>query len=105
MAQSLSSVQKSRVFKVDYFILPLFLVPKLVPKSRSVAQNERKKTPIYIFTNLGSKISKFELKKLEKMKKFPKPKSCRLTSHLLINFILREKSKYSTLKTLIFASY
>ena len=27
---------KIRVFKVDYFILPLFLVPKL----RSVAQNE-----------------------------------------------------------------
>ena len=33
-----------RVFKVDYFILPLFLVPKL----SSVAQNEWKKHP-YIF--------------------------------------------------------
>ena len=30
---------KIRVFKVDYFILPLFLLPKL----RSVAQNEWKK--------------------------------------------------------------
>ena len=35
---------KIRVFKIDYFILPLFLVPKL----RSVAQNECKKHP-YIF--------------------------------------------------------
>ena len=35
---------KIRVFKVAYFILPLFLVPKL----RSVAQNEWKKQP-YIF--------------------------------------------------------
>ena len=35
---------KIGVFKVEYFILPLFLVPKL----RSVAQNERKKHP-YIF--------------------------------------------------------
>ena len=41
-----------QVFKVDYFILPLFLVPKL----RSVAQNEWKKR--------------------EKPKKFQKPKSC-----------------------------
>ena len=35
---------KIRVFKVDYFILPLFLVPKL----SSVSQNEWKKHP-YIF--------------------------------------------------------
>ena len=35
---------KIRVFKVDYFILPSFLVPKL----RSVVQNEWKKHP-YIF--------------------------------------------------------
>ena len=35
---------KIRVIKVDYFILPLFLVPKL----RSIAQNEWKKDP-YIF--------------------------------------------------------
>ena len=35
---------KIRVFKVDYFILQLFLTPKL----RSVAQNEWKKHP-YIF--------------------------------------------------------
>ena len=32
---------KFRVFKIEYFILPLFLVPKL----RSVAQNEWKKHP------------------------------------------------------------
>ena len=38
------------VFKVDYFILPLFLVPKL----RSVAQNESKKHP-YIFFLLSVK--------------------------------------------------
>ena len=36
---------KIRVFKVDYFILPLFLVPKL----RSVAQNEWKKHPYILF--------------------------------------------------------
>ena len=37
---------KIRVFKIDYFILLLFLVPKL----RSVAQNEWKKHPyIYFF--------------------------------------------------------
>ena len=36
---------KIRVFKVDYFILPLFLVPKL----RSVAQNEWKKHPYLFF--------------------------------------------------------
>ena len=43
MAQSLSSLQ--RVFKVDYIILPLFLVPKL----RSVAQNEWNSSHIYFF--------------------------------------------------------
>ena len=32
----LQYLAKIRVFKVDYFILPLFLMPKL----RSVAQNE-----------------------------------------------------------------
>ena len=36
---------KIRVFKVDYFILPLFLGPKL----RSVAQNEWKNARIHIF--------------------------------------------------------
>ena len=36
---------KIRVFKVDYFSLPLFLVPKL----RSVAQNEWKNTHIFFF--------------------------------------------------------
>jgi hypothetical protein len=34
-------IARIRVFKVDYFILPLFLVPKL----RSVAKNEWKKHP------------------------------------------------------------
>jgi hypothetical protein len=36
---------KIRVFKVDYFILPLFLAPKL----SSVSKNEWKKTHIYFF--------------------------------------------------------
>ena len=54
---------KIRVCKVDYFILPLFLMPKL----RSVTQNEWKKHQyIYIFSTFGSKINKFEWKKLEK---------------------------------------
>ena len=42
---------KIRVYKVDYFILPLFLVPKF----RSEVQNEWK-THIYIFSTFGSKI-------------------------------------------------
>ena len=54
-----------RVFKVDYFILPLLLVPKL----RSVVQNEWKKHQ-YSFSTFGSKINKFEWKKLEKQKNF-----------------------------------
>ena len=37
---------KIRVFEVDYFILPLFLLPKL----RSVAQNEWKKYPYTFFS-------------------------------------------------------
>ena len=49
---------KIRVFKVDYFILKLFLVPTL----RSGAQNEWKKTPIFIFSTFGSKINEFERK-------------------------------------------
>jgi hypothetical protein len=32
-----------------------------------VAQNERKKPPIYIFSTFGSKINEFEWKKLEKI--------------------------------------
>ena len=36
---------KIRVFKVDNFVLPLILAPKL----RSVAQIEWKKTPIHFF--------------------------------------------------------
>ena len=42
---------KIRVFKVDSFILPLFLVPKL----RSVAQNEWKKHPYIFFLLLVQK--------------------------------------------------
>ena len=58
-----------RVFKVDYYILSLFLVPKL----KSVAQNEWKKHPYtYIFATFGSKIIKFERKKSEKNEKIPK---------------------------------
>ena len=40
-----------RDFKVDHFILPLFLVPKL----RSVAQNEWKKHPYIFFLLLVQK--------------------------------------------------
>ena len=52
---------KIRVFKVDYFILPLFLVPKM----RSVAQNEWKKNTHTYFFTFNSKINKFEQKRLE----------------------------------------
>ena len=68
-----NGVYKIRVCKVDFFIVPLFLMPKL----KSVAQNKWKKTPIYIFSTFGSKINEFERKKWEKTKKFQKPKSCR----------------------------
>ena len=60
-----SKFEKIRVFKVDNFILPLCLVPKL----RSVAQNEWKKHPYIFFSTFGSKINKFERKKSEKNKK------------------------------------
>jgi hypothetical protein len=63
-----SKFAKIRVFIVNYFILPLFLVPKL----RSMAQNEWKKHPyIFLFT-FGSKINEIEWKKLEKNEKIPK---------------------------------
>ena len=42
---------KIRVFKEDYFILSLFLVPKL----KSVAQNEWKKHPYIFFLLLVQK--------------------------------------------------
>ena len=42
---------KIRVFNVDYFILPLFLVPKL----SSVSQNEWKKHPYIFFLLLVQK--------------------------------------------------
>ena len=42
---------KIRVFKVDYFILPILLVPKL----RLVAQNEWKKHPYIFFLLLVQK--------------------------------------------------
>ena len=47
-----SFLQKNQMSqKVDYFILPLFLVPKL----RSVAQNEWKKHPYIFFLLLVQK--------------------------------------------------
>ena len=54
-------------FKIDYFILPLFLVPKL----RSGEQNEWKKH-LNIFSTFGSKINELERKKSEKNEKIPK---------------------------------
>ena len=59
---------KIKVFKVDYFIPSILLVPKL----RLVAQNEWKKTCIYIFSTFGSKINNFEQKKSEINEKIPK---------------------------------
>ena len=56
---------KIRVFKVDYFIRPLFLVPK----SRSFAQNEWRKHLYIYFSTFGSKLNEFEQKELEKTKK------------------------------------
>jgi hypothetical protein len=50
---------------ITYFILPLFLVPK----SRSVAQNEWKKEPIYEYFTFDSKINKFKQKKRKNLKK------------------------------------
>jgi hypothetical protein len=67
-------------------------VSKVVPKLRSVAQNEWKKTSIYIFSTFSSKINEFERKKSEKTKKFQKPKSFRQKD-------LHEKSKSSTFTT------
>ena len=49
---------KNQRLKVDYFILLLFLVPKL----KSVAQNEWKKHPYIFFSTFGSKLNEFELK-------------------------------------------
>ena len=46
-----SKFAKIRVFKVDYVILALFLLPKL----RSVAQNEWKKHPYIFFLLLVQK--------------------------------------------------
>jgi hypothetical protein len=51
--------------KVKFFVLPLFLAPKL----RSVAQNECKKHPYKFF---GLKKKESELKKSEKNEKVPK---------------------------------
>jgi hypothetical protein len=43
-----------------------------VPNLKSVAQNEWKKHPYIFFVTLGSKIKKFERKKLGKNGKIPK---------------------------------
>ena len=64
----LISLQRSDFFKVDYFVHPLFLVPKL----RSVAQNEWKKYPYTFFSTFGSKINEIERKKYEKNEKIQK---------------------------------
>ena len=57
-----------------------------MPKLRSVAQNEWKKPPIYIFfSTFSSKINEFEWKKSDKNEKFQKPKSCRQLSQYLIH--------------------
>ena len=55
---------KIRVFKVDNFVLPIFLATKM----RSVAQVEWKKHPF--FSAYGSKKSEIN-------EKIPNPKSCR----------------------------
>ena len=52
---------KIRVFKVDNFVLPLILAPKL----RSVAQIEWKKHPYIFFSTFGSKLNEFDWKKSE----------------------------------------
>ena len=49
-------MKKIRDFKVDNFILPLFLVPKL----RSVTQNEWKKYPFIFFLLMVQKSEKNE---------------------------------------------
>ena len=59
---------KISVFKVDNFVLSIFLVPKL----RSVAQIEWKKHPYLFFSTFGSKINEFGRKKSEKNEKIPK---------------------------------
>jgi hypothetical protein len=64
---------RAKVFKVDYVILSLFLVPKL----RSVAQNEWKKHPYIFFLLLVQKQTSLSGKNPKKTKKFQKPKSCR----------------------------
>ena len=60
--------QLAKICKVGYFILPLFLMPKL----RSMTQNEWKQYPYIFFSAFDSKINEFERKKSEKNKKIPK---------------------------------
>ena len=64
-----SKITKIRVFKVDYFNLPLFLVPKL----KSVAQNEWKKQPYIFFLLSVQKL--ISGKNWNKTKKFQIPKT------------------------------
>ena len=61
-----SKISKIWVFKVDYFNLPIFFVPKL----KSVAQSEWKKTATYIFSIFGSKSNELEQEKSEKKRKY-----------------------------------
>ena len=72
LAGKLCSLKKSRVFKVDYFILPSFLVPK----SRSMAQMSGKNTHIHIFY-FWFKNKRVWAEKIGKIwKNSKKPKSC-----------------------------
>ena len=60
-----SIAAKIRVFRVDYFILPLLLEPKL----KSVAQNEWKNHSYKFFLQLVQKKTSLSGKKLEKNEK------------------------------------
>ena len=58
--------------------------------------------PIYTFATFASKINKLERKKSKKFHKQKKVQAITLTFN---SFFLHEKSKWSTLKSLTFASY
>ena len=84
-----SKISKIWVFKVDYFNLPIFFVPKL----KSVAQSEWKKTAIYIFSIFGSKSNELEQEKSEKNPQiFKQPKSCRQRLIYAVNFFQEKLS-------------
>ena len=74
-----------RVFKVDCFVLELFLAPNL----RSEAQIELKKHPCIVFPTFGSKINEFERKKLEINEKIQRPISCMQLPQCLIHSVFQ----------------